>query len=393
MALQIPLNIPPQTWSLPSPSNLFSLGDSYSAGIGANCGWVTDAFDPYLECLRCLGSYVYQIANLTSSPPHYNSTHVYHIACTASSTHDITHRSADKNRTSQVDLMKNVTEPAGWGTLTIGGNDVGFGSIVANCIAFNKPSCDKDLNFTEIAITDRKVVKRLAKTYLAVLNAATADNFTLIVPGYAQFFNAITKECDAQYLFFGRYLTRELRHRVNQMVLGFNLIIRVAVASVQLHLVFSNSRKSIYYEDWDGLFEGHRFCEPLPKTWADSWFFTIDGPDTLPNGTLVAATRGSSRIRHGDTASLCEDALEISYEQQMACNIALHERETSGNDVGIEAYPWWAMKIMHPKTVAHHRLAKRIYRKWKDGEYFLSASDPIIKEAIDSGIVKDLREL
>jgi len=377
MALQLPLNIPPQTWALPTPSSFFSLGDSYSAGIGANCGWVTDDFDPNLECLRCLGSFVYQIANLTGS----NDTHVYHIACTASNTHDITHRSADKNRTSQVDLMRNVTESAGWGTLTIGGNDVGFGSIVANCIAFNNPSCDKDLNFTEIAITDKKLIARLAKTYMAVLDAAHGDNFTLIVPGYAQFFNAVTKECDAQYLFFGRYLTRELRARVNQMVIGFNLVIQIAIASVQLHLVFTNSLKSIYYEDWGGIFEGHRFCENKPKTWVDSWFFTIDGPDTLPNGTVVAATRDSRHFPPRRRDVKCDDLEGKGYEELMGCNIALHEGRMSDEDLKIEMYPWWAMKIMHPKTIAHHELAKRIYSKWVKGDYFFDADDYITNEA------------
>jgi hypothetical protein len=390
MAVQIPLSIPPpQPWSLPSPPSLFSLGDSYSAGIGASCGWVTDAFDPYLECLRCLGSYVYQIADLTYSPPFDNSTNVYHIACTASNTHDITHRSLDKNRTSQIDLMKNITEPVGWGTLTIGGNDVGFGSIIANCIAFNKPSCDEDLNFTEIAITDRKVVRRLAKTYMAVLDAARAENFTLIVPGYAQFFNALTTECDVQYLFFGRYLTRELRSRVNQMVIGFNLVIQIAVASVQLHLVFTNSKKSIYYEDWDGIFEGHRFCEEVPKTWKDSWFFTIDGPDTLPNGTVVVASDLDRRYRDGGDEA-CEEELEMSYEQQMACNIAMYEKER-GKDVKVEMYPWWAMKIMHPKTIAHHELAMRIYKKWIDGEYFFDRNDPVVKKAAEYEMAEQLQ--
>lgn len=370
MSLQHLLAAPPQQWTFPTPPSLFSLGDSYSAGIGANCGWVTDKFDPYLECLRCLGAFPHQIANLTGS----NDTHVYHIACTASDTHDITHRSLEKNRTSQVDFMKNATEKndVGWGTLTIGGNDVGFGSIVANCIAFNRPSCDGDLNFTENAIKDGKLIKRLAKTYLAVLDAASTRNFTLIVPGYSQFFNEVTKECDGQFLFFGRYLTRELRARVNDLVVAFNLVIRIAIATVQLHLVFINSRKSIYYEDWDSLFEGHRFCEELPKTWADSWFFTVDGPDMLPNGTVTAEDRSVLSSRGNQETFDCSKVGRPDFARQMACNIALQEATKESGDQVIEnfSYPWWAMKIMHPKTIAHHALAKRIYEKLATEEYF-----------------------
>lgn len=384
MALQQPLFLPPPPSALPTPPNLFSLGDSYSAGIGAHCGWVIDRFDPRQECLRCVGSFAWQVANLTGT----NNTNVYHIACTGSNTHDMTHRSADKNRTSQIDFMKNVTDQVDWGTLTIGGNDVGFGSIVANCIAFNGASCDRDLNFTEIAITDRKMITRLAKTYMAVLNAATAPNFTLIVPGYSQFFNANTKDCDAQYLFYGRYLTRELRARVNQMVVGFNLVIQIAIATVQLHLVFTNSLKTIYYEDWDSLFEGHRFCEEKPKTWADSWFFTIEGPDTLPNDTVVVSA--AEEARHAERKSMlsCNELDRQDYTRQVACNMARQEGfNTDGSGrTEVFAYPWWVMKIMHPKSIAHHALARKIYEKWTKGEYFLENDEVKLKLARDYAV-------
>jgi hypothetical protein len=300
MLPQYPLSVPTPP-ALPSPPSFFALGDSYSAGIGANCGWITDGFDKSLECLRCTGAFPHQVlrfANITGMETH-------HISCTGSPIHDITHES-ETNRTAQIDLMKSVPSDAGWGTLTVGGNDVGFAAIVANCIAFNKASCDKDMNFTEDAIANPKLIKKLSKTYLSVLETANSSDFTLIVPGYAQFFNARTKECDAQYLFFGRYLTKELRARVNNMVAGLNVIIQVAIAVVQLHLVFKNSMKAIYYEDWDEMFEGHRFCEQKPKTWADAWFFTIDGPDTLPNGTFMSSHHPQPGILSKDRHVRCD---------------------------------------------------------------------------------------
>ena len=32
-------------------------------------------------------------------------------------------------------------------------------------------------------------------------------------------------------------------------------------------------------------------------------------------------------------------------------------------------YPWYVKKAMHPKTIAHAELGRRIYEKWSSGEY------------------------
>jgi hypothetical protein len=48
----------------PALKNFYAFGDSYSAGIGANCGWVKDEFDLKGACLkwfvfgfRCIGGW------------------------------------------------------------------------------------------------------------------------------------------------------------------------------------------------------------------------------------------------------------------------------------------------------------------------------------------------
>lgn len=119
---------------------------------------------------------------------------------------------------------------------------------------FERPTCDTDLEFTEDLIRDPLLLSRFVETYLRVLDATHKPDFTLIVPGYAQFFNAVTEVCDTQYIFYGRYLTRKFRTRLNKMILDLNLVIQVAVAIVQMQFVFSNSGKRIYYEDWDSSF-------------------------------------------------------------------------------------------------------------------------------------------
>ena len=39
----------------PALKNFYAFGDSYSAGIGANCGWIKDEYDLKGACLKCDG--------------------------------------------------------------------------------------------------------------------------------------------------------------------------------------------------------------------------------------------------------------------------------------------------------------------------------------------------
>lgn len=364
------------TLSFPALKNFYALGDSFSAGIGANCGWVKDEFDDKGACLKCNGSYAYQLIEIANSSA---CMEVYHIGCTGASMNDVLEIGWN-NRTAQLELMTSVAGEGGWGTISVGGNDVGFANIVADCVMFNRPACDADMNITETRIADPTLLSRLTTTYLAVLGTANNSDFRLIVPGYAQFFNAETEICDNRYIFYGRYLTKEFRARLNKMIADLNMVIQIAVAIVQMQLVFSDSRKAIFYEDWDVLFTGHRFCEELPLGWPDAWFFTINGVDTLPNDTLVPPSEPppahvSEQESTFDISSLarsCEDDIETNVTARMLCNWAMslgEGREPSGN-VSTQFYPWWITKTMHPKSIAHYQLAKKMYERWMTGDYF-----------------------
>ena len=41
--------------AFPALKNFYAFGDSYSAGIGANCGWIKDEYDLKGACLKCDG--------------------------------------------------------------------------------------------------------------------------------------------------------------------------------------------------------------------------------------------------------------------------------------------------------------------------------------------------
>lgn len=214
----------------PGHRNLYAFGDSFSVGVGASCGWVKDEFDEKGECLRCAGAYPYQIIDVANAS---DCMEVYHVGYTGASMSDVI-ETGWNNRTSQLELMKNASGEGAWGTLSIGGNDVRFSAIIANCIILDLLSCDADMQITEDLITDPNLLSQLTATYSKVLETATYPAFTLIVPGYVQFFNAETEHCEKKntYSMGGRYLTEGFRDRINKMVLDLNTVIQTAVSNV-----------------------------------------------------------------------------------------------------------------------------------------------------------------
>ncbi|KAL5325435.1 hypothetical protein ACEPPN_006560 [Leptodophora sp. 'Broadleaf-Isolate-01'] len=432
--------------------SFFSLGDSYSAGIGATCSWITDSFDPSGSCLKCAGAYPYQIIEIAnSSSPSSSSSpqpksrsksgydedrktetekepapHLYHLGCTGASIPDILVRGWD-NRTSQLELMQTQRdslrdgcdscdeegceeeeceekgEVPKWATVSIGGNDVGFGDIVAECVMWhsNTAACEDAMARAEERLGDPGLLEGLVRVYEAVIEVGVGDGegeqeFTLIVPGYARFFNEQTEECDGKFFLRGRYLTREFRARLNAMIERLNLVIRIAVAVTQMELVLGNRRGSVWFEDWDGAFEGRRFCEVGEgRHWEkDAWFFTVLGEDDLGGGDEVEggvdAPAGEEVVDFKKIGRECEIGVfgKGAWDERLLCNWArVLEEERAGIELGdgdgrmngegegeLEklsktVYPWYVKKAMHPKSIAHRKLGKIIYRKWMEGEY------------------------
>ncbi|KAH7311065.1 SGNH hydrolase-type esterase domain-containing protein [Rhexocercosporidium sp. MPI-PUGE-AT-0058] len=455
----------------PKISSFYSLGDSYSAGIGANCSWITDTFDPTGSCLKCGGAYPYQIIEIansssSSSSSQYPPSHalsksefesesesqppcdpepdktiqVYHLGCTGASISDILTLGWD-NRTSQLQLMEEAIasgQLGKWATLSVGGNDVGFGDVVADCIMMNTAACEASLNRTEELLADPRLVRRLVRTYEAVIGVGSGtaarhggrkdededrmkgeeEEFTLIVPGYARFFNEVTEECDRRFFLRGRYLTREFRGRLNGMIEELNLVIRIAVAVAQMRLVFENRRGRVFFEDWDAVFEGRRFCEvgggeegEVEGLWMgrggswekDAWFFTVLGGDDLGGGGPGGGP-GDGKLRDIEMGDVTPPPGEevVDFEKlgkecdvgsfgnggwderllrdwaraleaegaEIKENGESRDRDGELGKLSKTVYPWYVKKAMHPKSIAHRELGKIIYRRWMDGEYF-----------------------
>jgi hypothetical protein len=75
--------------------------------------------------------------------------------------------------------MEKVTDNIGWGTLSIGGNDVGFGNIAQHCLLLkSSDACTKDLDDAATLIDG--IQPRLVDVYTKVMNTAKNDDFKLV---------------------------------------------------------------------------------------------------------------------------------------------------------------------------------------------------------------------
>ncbi|KAJ3547919.1 hypothetical protein NM208_g1269 [Fusarium decemcellulare] len=259
--------------SLPTVSaELFpwaAIGDSFSAGPGAG--------DKFLggggSCMRRVGSYP---AQLRRDFPHANQ-HAQFLSCTGDKVPGL------------LDQIPHMSKNQKVVTISIGGNDSGFGRILKACVF--KPggpfsdNCDEVIaKMLNERIKEDKLVDQLHKAYAAVSNRISGrqPRRLVLVQLYPNFFNQETDWCDGQNmgLFHSdeTLLTRDLRRKLND--LGNMVRDRITTAV--------ESYKNPEEETWialdrnNELYEGHRFCEPGHETLdnEDIWFFKMFGNDS-----------------------------------------------------------------------------------------------------------------
>lgn len=348
----------------PTNHNFIGLGDSYSAGIGAG-PWVTDpTYDPDGKCLKGSGAYPYQMRD---RGPELANTFVHHLGCTGAVIVDISNNN-NEGRASQLSFVGKIARQVGWGTLSIGGNDVGFGKIAANCLLWAKSSCLQDIQEARSNILSPFTKLNLVNTYEDVLNVFGSNtqrlDFLLVVTGYIQFFNAAeAAPCDNQFLFRGHYLTQDLRNKINDLVVQMNMVIQEAVAEVNEH--YSPFGQQIAYIDWDSLYDGKRFCEPGEDWKTNAWFLTIAGDDEDTDGSHFAPTPPPDEdaidlYRYGQNCDTNNPDLGL----QAICYYAkdLVNGATPSEDIGTALYPAWITKALHPKTAGHEAVSVAIYQ-------------------------------
>jgi lysophospholipase L1-like esterase len=210
-----------------------ALGDSYSSGVGTG---VYDAASG--ACERSPLSY----------PPLWVAEHhpasFNFVACSGATTADV--------RANQISALQPTTDLV---TITIGGNDAGFGPVLQTCtVAESDRTCIAAVDAAEAF--ERSVLRdRLARTYAGIRTAAPQAH--VVVLGYPRLFE-LTPRCTDP---LAPNLTR--RSKLNEGADVLNSVIRSV--SQQHGLSFTDVRDR---------FAGHGVCSTNP------W---INGPSVPPS--------------------------------------------------------------------------------------------------------------
>ena len=152
------------TPAVAAADNYVALGDSYSSGVGTNSYTLSSS------CLRSTYAYPYLLSQQRPN------TSLTFVACSGATTTDVMN-----NQIASVTAATNIV------TISIGGNDLGFASIIANCTLLD---CNSQLTSTK-ASADASLTPKLDTVYTAIQSRAPGAR--VVVLGYPRLFS--TSSC------------------------------------------------------------------------------------------------------------------------------------------------------------------------------------------------------
>lgn len=225
-----------------------ALGDSYAAGQGAGLYKKNDI------CYRSGNAY----SELAAEVKAVNL--VTNAACSGNTTGDVVK--------TQLQKLNRSTELV---TITAGGNDIGFGAIVTNCVTalFNpaaQAACDEVSGDAEKLISSGKLTEAVAAMIQSV--QAAAPNARIVVTGYPYLYDPIGPgKTDPLSLF---------NYRATALANGLNGAIETAAKTVDPQGI------RVQYVDVRGAFLGHGIGSTEP--WINLNLADPSSPDNFhPN--------------------------------------------------------------------------------------------------------------
>jgi lysophospholipase L1-like esterase len=207
-----------------------ALGDSYSSGVGAG-----DYISSSGSCDRSLKAYP-QLWDNANAPASYNS-----VACSGAKTSDVVN--------SQVGALSTATTLV---SITIGGNDVGFSSVMETCVLYSTTTCVNSINAAESEMSSQ-LPGELNNAFAAI--AAHAPNAHVVVLDYPLLYD-LNKSSTC----IG--LSSTDRRDLND---AGNLLDNTIQAAA--------GRYSDTFADVRTQFTGHQICD------SDSWLHSVDWLD------------------------------------------------------------------------------------------------------------------
>jgi hypothetical protein len=308
----------------------------------------------------------------------------------------------------QIDAWSNA-DRATLGTVTIGGNDVGFSDLVWYCVITPNNAILGSVTRSHCVDAEQKandimddngpdsLRARLKNAFLKILDKSGSRGFHLYVSNYPAFFNEETTDCnDASfhYWFGGNrptsdfptnrivYLSQDLRKELNALVQKLNRVLLDAVSDANSE----HGGNQVHYVDMNGQFSdgNHRWCEADAKdpdeNRQSTWFFlsgwsdvdvdtasieSSEIPDfigqgqiTLPEGCTTDSLlqRDWSESRDPYELVMCRVAAEIQDdpEGEQARRFAQANQDIAAGDVNSQSIPWYlptrTAKTFHPRT-------------------------------------------
>ncbi|KAL8776615.1 MAG: hypothetical protein Q9194_003046 [Teloschistes cf. exilis] len=228
-----------------------AIGDSYAAGIGAGEGPGTS---DDRSCSRYGDAYPHLLDDLMDN----KKAEFKFLACTGAISVEIKDQAKTLTTASQ-DLL----------TISAGGNDVAFSTVLKKCVYLTgtESACDSAFDAASSLIKTQlgHNIEDLLTSALRVMKDKGVVVYTL----YAKFFNAVATGCNGQnWVLFdptsrkgtnlGLKLTTQRRERMNQMVDTANQQIRTAIA---------NSRPAFYSFDSSSAMQSYHPDVSMAEQW------------------------------------------------------------------------------------------------------------------------------
>jgi lysophospholipase L1-like esterase len=227
-AFAVPASAAPAT-------NYVALGDSYSSGVGAG-----DYLDSSGDCDRSPNAYSALWAD-ANSPASYTS-----VACSGATTSDV--------ESSQLSALSSATSLV---SLTIGGNDENFSSIMEDCNLDGTDTCVSEVDAAE-ADANANLPGRLDTLFDDI--SSDAPSAEVVVLDYPEFYD-LSQDCVG--------LSQDSRTAIDGGIDTLDGLLQSAAA-----------RHGFTFADVRGAFSGHEICDD--NRWLHSVNFTDFGESYHP---------------------------------------------------------------------------------------------------------------
>lgn len=306
-----------------------AFGDSFAAGMGTgDTNWT--------DCRRGEFSYPSIVASTAGQDAYFQN-----LPCSGATMQCVL--SGSEN--SQIDAWINASH-TDFGTLTIGGNDVGFYNILTACVVrvggVLAGSCDEEVANAYGILYGSDFSNNLENIFRQIIKKSDRPDFKLYAMGYPHFFNAEQEDCDhvtfgiwdthhnwgPQHDFSAAWLYQDLRAKLNNLTANLNSEISRAVHKINFELGKNNRSPQISFIDPNAAFEHHRFCEIDGKEDVrepdserrDTWFFLDGCSDILlkENTTIVAQAWDNNVLEFLDSTMTLPDPKTCKKEMATA---------------------------------------------------------------------------